>query len=86
VFVPDEPFQPSLIFASKAGTYLSEVIYGLTRKRLTRLERLARDKHSSFLKTLVNYGRKKFYNIGLECKDEAQARRYFSGVSMVSSI
>jgi hypothetical protein len=28
------------------------------------LERLARDKHSSLLQTLVNYVRKKFYNIG----------------------
>jgi hypothetical protein len=35
-----------------------------TRKRYTRLERLARDKHSSLLRTLINYGRKKFYNIG----------------------
>ncbi len=25
---------------------------------------LARDKHSSLLRTFVNYGRKKFYNIG----------------------
>jgi hypothetical protein len=25
---------------------------------------LARDKHSSLLRTLVNYGRKTFYNIG----------------------
>ncbi len=30
----------------------------------TRLERVARDKHSSLLRTFVNYGRKKFYNIG----------------------
>jgi len=29
-----------------------------------RLERLARDKHSSLLRKLVNYGRKKLYNIG----------------------
>jgi len=28
-----------------------------------RQERLARDKHSSSLRTLANYGRKKFYNI-----------------------
>jgi hypothetical protein len=28
------------------------------------LEGLARDQHSSLLRTLVNYGRKKFYNIG----------------------
>jgi hypothetical protein len=29
-----------------------------------KLERLARDKHSSLLQTLINYGRKKFYNNG----------------------
>jgi hypothetical protein len=28
------------------------------------LEGLARDKRSSLLRTFVNYGRKKFYNIG----------------------
>jgi hypothetical protein len=30
-----------------------------------RLERLARDKHSSLLRKYVNYGRKKFYSTGL---------------------
>jgi hypothetical protein len=29
-----------------------------------RLERPGRDKYSSLLRTLVNYGRKKFYQIG----------------------
>ncbi len=29
-----------------------------------RLERLAMDKHSSLLRTILNYGCKKFYNIG----------------------
>jgi len=29
----------------------------------TRLEKLVRDEHSSLLRTLVNYGRKKFYNV-----------------------
>ncbi len=28
-----------------------------------RLERTAKDKHSSLLRTFVNYGGKKFYNI-----------------------
>jgi len=37
---------------------------GLTCKHCTRLERLARDKRSCLLRTFVNYGRKKFYNIG----------------------
>ncbi len=36
----------------------------LIRKHHTRLERLARDKHSSLLRKGVTYGRKKFYNIG----------------------
>jgi hypothetical protein len=36
----------------------------LTSKHETRLERLARDKHSSLLRKSVNYGQKKFYNIG----------------------
>jgi len=32
-------------------------------KHWTKLERLARDKHSSLLRTFVNYDRKLFYNI-----------------------
>ncbi len=35
----------------------------LTYKDQTRPERLARDKHSSLIRTSVNYGPKKFYNI-----------------------
>ncbi len=34
------------------------------RKPTARLERPARDKHSSILQTFINYGRKKFYNAG----------------------
>jgi hypothetical protein len=30
----------------------------------TRLEKLARDKHSSLLRKAIKYGQKKFYNIG----------------------
>jgi hypothetical protein len=37
---------------------------GLIHKHWTRLERLASDKCSSLLQKVVNYGRKKFYNIG----------------------
>ncbi len=33
---------------------------GLTHKHQTRLERLARDKHSSLLRTFVNYSRKSY--------------------------
>jgi hypothetical protein len=43
----------------------------------TRLERLARDKHTSLLRTFVNYVRKKFYNIG--------ARRKKHGVDKILS-
>ncbi len=72
MFVPSKPFQPSLMFAGKAGAYLSgasekcftRVCSGITRKHKTRLERLARDKRSCLLQKLINYGCKKFYNIG----------------------
>jgi hypothetical protein len=40
----------------------------LTLKNQTRLERPARDKPFSFLLTFINYGRKKFYNIGPRVK------------------
>ncbi len=33
----------------------------------TRLERLSRDKHSNLLRLIVDYDRKKFYNIGPGC-------------------
>ncbi len=40
----------------------------LTHNRLTRLEMLARDKHSSSLLIFVNYSCKKLYNIGPCCR------------------
>jgi hypothetical protein len=58
VFVPDKPYQPSQMFVGKAGVYLIEAPFrcftlgkapGLIHKHLTRLERLATDKHSSLL-------------------------------------
>jgi hypothetical protein len=57
----------------RRGVYPSEAPFrfsclgyspGLTHKYLTRLEKLARDKHSSLLQKSVNYDHKKFYNIG----------------------
>ncbi len=36
---------------------------GLTHKHQTRLERLAKDKHSTLFKKFVTYGRKKIHNI-----------------------
>jgi hypothetical protein len=47
--------------------YLKGASLGLplaSLKNKTRLEKLARDKHSSLLRTFVNCGRKKFYGIG----------------------
>ncbi len=37
----------------------------LSHKHLAMLESLVSEKHSSLLRTLVNYGRKMFYNNGL---------------------
>jgi hypothetical protein len=42
----------------------TRVGFGLTYKHCTRPEGLARDKHSSLLRTLVNYGRNFFYILG----------------------
>ncbi len=39
-------------------------LFRLQPKYQTRLERLARGKHSSLLQKLVYYGCKKFYNVG----------------------
>jgi hypothetical protein len=54
VYPIEEPFRGSTIGSAP----------GLDHKKLTRLERLARDKHSSVLQKFVTYGCKKFYNIG----------------------
>jgi hypothetical protein len=55
VFVPDKPFQPSLILAGSSHTH----------KYYTRLERLAIDKPSSVLQTYVNYTYKSFVILGI---------------------
>ncbi len=61
------------MFEGKARVYPGEALFrsstlgyapGLTHKYYTELEWLAKDKHSSILKTFVNYGRKTFYKIG----------------------
>jgi hypothetical protein len=62
-------FQPSLMFVSKARAYPIEAgtqgqVPVLTEIHLTRLERPARDKHSSLLQTLIIYGHTKICNIG----------------------
>ncbi len=67
----DKPFQPSLMSAGKAGAYMSEAPFrcytlgqalGLTHEQQTRLERLAKDKHSNPLPKYINYDGKKFYS------------------------
>ncbi len=52
-----------VIISRKTGTKtsLSQIT---TMKSLTTSEKLSLDKHSSLLRTFINYGRKKFYNIG----------------------
>ncbi len=61
------------MFMKKAGANPSEApkrcsplgkVLDLTNKHPAKLEKLVRDKHSGFLRTFVNYPRKKFYNIG----------------------
>ncbi len=65
VFVPGKPFKPSLMFVGKTGTYPSEThlvcstlgqAAGLIHKNYSRLEKLAKDKHSSLLRKFINYG------------------------------
>jgi hypothetical protein len=55
------------MFAGKSRAYPNEaplrLAPGLTHKHYTRLERLARIKHSSLLRKFVYYDRKKFYKI-----------------------
>jgi hypothetical protein len=73
VFVHGKPFQPILMFVAKVWSLpssgapeicLTQVGSSLTCNHQTKLERLARDKHFSFLQKSVNYGRKKFYSRG----------------------
>jgi hypothetical protein len=84
VFIPGKPFQPSLMYSSKAAVaYLSEATLvqapGLTLKHYTRLERPVSDKRSSLLLTFVNCGFENFYNICTRCtKTSVSSRRYFT--------
>ncbi len=73
MIVPSKPFQPGLVIVSKARNppssgaleiFFTQVGSGLTCKHLTRLEGLARDKHSSSLQKSVNYGSNKCYDTG----------------------
>jgi hypothetical protein len=73
VFVPGKPFQPSQMFVSKARglpyrgateVCFTRVGFGLICKQYTFLEWLATHKDYNLVQTFVNYGRKRFYNIG----------------------
>jgi hypothetical protein len=73
VFIPGKPFQPGIKFAREARAYPSEGSFrcstlgyapGLSDKDYTRLESISKDKHSSLMQTCLNYGCKKFYEIG----------------------
>ncbi len=60
MFVPDKPFQSSVMFADEARSLpKSGAVVPASLANKTRLERFARDKHSSLLQKSVNYGRKK---------------------------
>ncbi len=70
IFVPAKPFQPNLIFAGKTKrlpksgalkTCFSRACFVLTCRQYTRVERLTRSKHSSPLRTIVNYIRETYY-------------------------
>jgi hypothetical protein len=64
VFFPGQPLQLSLKFVGKAGAY--------PREAPLRLDRLARDKHSSLLLKSVNYGLKRFYSTGPQERENGQ--------------
>ncbi len=85
MFFPGEPFQHSLMFVGKARSYtrvehlkVASIGWasGLTHKHKTRLERLARDKHSSSLCKSVNYGRKNFYSTGQKLCDKKLTEKF----------
>ncbi len=61
--------QSGLMFVCKAPLkqLLSRIDSWTYSKNQTRLESLTRTKHSSFLRTVENYGLKKLYNVGPLC-------------------
>ncbi len=72
MFVHGRPSQPSLLFVGKTRSlhysgaperFFNRVGSGFTNRQ-TRLERFAMDKLSGLLRTFLNYGPRKFYNIG----------------------
>ncbi len=88
MFVHGKPLQPCLMFEGEAGAYprMGQMKCAspgeaprLTYQHWTILERSIRDEHCSLFQTFVNYGRKKFYNIGpLGANAGVNAIRHFS--------
>jgi hypothetical protein len=59
MFVPCKPIRLSLMLVGKCQVVrLKDASLGLTNKHYIKLERRARDKQPSLLRTLINYGRK----------------------------
>ncbi len=85
--VSGKPFQPSLMFVSRATTYLSEAPFrcsnigqtpDLIHKHWTIPEKLARDKHASLLLKFVNYVPKKFIALVLGGKVSSKKVYFFT--------
>ncbi len=83
MFVPGKSLYPSLIFVGEAREL--HVGSGLVYKHLTKLESLDRDKYSSLLWKIANYGVKSFIKLGPEVRDglgavaEEQLRGHHQG-------
>jgi hypothetical protein len=69
MFVPRKPFQPSLMFASKAGAYLSGEPLGMyyygrvlaSPENIRLGPKNCQGKHSSLIMTLIDYSHKTLY-------------------------
>ncbi len=74
-------------YPSEAPFRCSTIGYApsLTYTYQTRLERLARDKHSSLLQRSVNYGRKKLYTTGPRASTNPQNKTFYGGNFFVVS-
>jgi hypothetical protein len=66
MFVPGSPFQSSEMFVAKAGSSQMIGTSGLNCKHYTRLQRPAKDKHSSLFGLLISC-RVLFCKYGLWC-------------------
>ncbi len=62
--------------------YFTRVGSRLSHKHQAKLERLASDEHSKLLLTFVNYGRKKFCNIGSSIISSRDVLEYLSELKL----